>query len=352
MRQRICICIRICIFIFTLLFTDTVCAVYADNNSNSKLTVFLSGDVIEKIQVTLEFENDEPIVFAVPCGITNQNIKYDDKNFLFDFISYEEYSLCVAVPIGKIEYFNIDILNEHNEIYEGITLKGTVTNGEYEMHLSIPVIERKSQWGHYVYQFETYSIVQAHPYSSIAYSKDGRKVLTEELTGKELLLPVSSEQNIDYAYSMARTIKEESSALSIITCILVPVLVCVFQLLYPDENKEKILSIRNIILYLIMLGSAGYAIYLSWNKEVPIWAFVAVLLIFLLCCFLIMRSIIKRWKILKSHSPKIGEESKEKNISIMAIIKKKVNKPVLENKVCVTELSSSKEIGNESEKDK
>lgn len=291
MKRRICICI----LIFFMLFSDTVCIAYADNSLNSKLTIFLSGDIIDKIQVSVEFENDEPIIFAVPCSITNYNIKYDEKNFLFGFKSYENYSLCVVAPVGKADYFSIDISNEHREIYEGITLNGLVTNGEYEMHLSIPIVEHESQKDHYIYQFATYSIVQAHPYSSITYSEDGRKVLMEERTGEELLLsiPAESNDNIVYVYSMARTIQEESSsAFLIITSTIIPLLICILQLLYPDDNKKKVFSIRNIILYLIVLCLMGYAIYLSSTKDVPKWAFVITLLVFLFCIVCIIIKIV------------------------------------------------------------
>lgn len=184
MKQRI----GICILIFFILFNNTECIAYANDSFDSKLTVFLAGDVIERVQVSLAFENNEPIVFAVPCSLTNYNIKYDEKDFLFDFMSYGDYSLCVVAPIGKTYNFNIDISNEHKEIYEGISLKGTVINGEYEMCLNIPIIKRESQWENYVYQFAVYSIIQVYPYSSITYSEDGRKVLTEEPVGEELLL--------------------------------------------------------------------------------------------------------------------------------------------------------------------
>lgn len=152
----------------------------------------------------------------MPCNITNHNTKYDEKNFLFDSIFYKNYSLCVVAPVGEITHFSIEISNEHNEVYEGISLNGTVTNGEYEMFLNVPIptIESKFQTKDYVCQFATYSIIQVHPYSSITYSEDGRKRLTEELTGKELLLPISTGmgEDIVYVYSMSRVIQEESSS--------------------------------------------------------------------------------------------------------------------------------------------
>lgn len=280
---------------FFILFINTVCIAYADNNLNSKLTIFLSGDIIDKIQVSIEFKNDEPIIFAVPCSITNYNIKYDEKSFLFGFKPYEKYSLCVVAPVGEVDYFNIDISNENNEIYEGITLKGIVTNGEYEMQLSIPIVEQETQREHFIYQFATYSIVQAHPYSSITYSEDGRKVLTEGRTGEELLLsiPVGKNDSIDYIYSMARTKQEESSpAFSIFTSTIIPLLICVLQLLYPDDNKRKGFSTRNIILYLIVFCLMGYAIFLSSTKNVPKWTFVITLLVSLFCLACIINKIV------------------------------------------------------------
>lgn len=82
------------------------------------------------------------------------------------------------------------------------------------LNVPIPTIESKFQTKHYVCQFATYSIIQVHPYSSITYSEDGRKRLTEELTGKELLLPISTGmgEDIVYVYSMSRVIQEESSS--------------------------------------------------------------------------------------------------------------------------------------------
>lgn len=58
--------------------------------------------------MSLEFDGDDPVIFAVTCVITNYNIKYDDKNFLFDFVTYESYSLCIAAPVGDSNYFNLN----------------------------------------------------------------------------------------------------------------------------------------------------------------------------------------------------------------------------------------------------
>lgn len=329
MKRRICICILI--LIFFMLFFDTVCIAYADNSLNSKLTIFLSGDIIEKIQVSVEFKNDEPIIFAVPCSITNYNIEYDEKSFLFGFRSYGNYSLCIVAPVGKADHFNIDISNEHNEIYEGITLKGIVTNGEYEMQLNIPIVKQETQMEHYIYQFMTYSIVQVHPYSSITYSEDGRKVLTEERTGEELLLSISTEEkdNIVYVYSMKRTIQEDSSsAFLIITSTIIPLLICILQLLYPDDNKKKVFSFRNIILYLVVLCLMGYAIYLSSTKDVPKWAFVITLLVFIFCIVCIIIKIV----------PSITKDE----------IKKNIRKFKLKKEKHTSELSISQDVTDES----
>lgn len=42
------------VFVFFMLCSNMICIAYANNNADSKLTVFLSGDVIEKIQVNIE----------------------------------------------------------------------------------------------------------------------------------------------------------------------------------------------------------------------------------------------------------------------------------------------------------
>ena len=77
MKQRI----GIFLLIFFILCTNTMLVAYADDGYDSKLTVFLAGDVIEKVQVRLAFENNDPIVFAVPCSMTDYNIKYDERDF-------------------------------------------------------------------------------------------------------------------------------------------------------------------------------------------------------------------------------------------------------------------------------
>lgn len=289
MKQRICICI--CVILVHLIFFNVECTASAYDNINSKLTVYLSGDIIEKVQVNIEFENNDPIVFAVPCKISDYNTKYDNQNFLFDAIFYESYSLCVVAPIGKVSNFNIVISNEHGEIYEGLTVKGTIVNGKYEMSLKIPVIEREERPKNHIYQFSAYSIVQDYQYSSVTYSKDGKKMLTEEVAGEELQLPIPIEksENIIFTYSMNRTVPEESSiGMTIFLSILIPFIILAIQPLI-SVDKKTMFNIKNIVFCLLFLIVFIAEIVLYLIFSLPKWTlFLTIAIaIFVIICILI-----------------------------------------------------------------
>lgn len=254
MKHKISLIIVVCILVLIIMPSNTAHFAHGESNMDSKLIGYLSGDLIEKVQVTLEFENNDPLVFAIPYIITEDNIIFDSENFLFDFATYENYSICVAAPIGKTYHFSLNIMNEHNEIYRRITLQGTIINGEYTMHLNIPIVEREFESKRYIRVYSAYSIVQAFPYSSISYQDDGRKSLTPERAGEELILPMTSANNksFEYSYSMARVVEKESWPESVTIVLFSPLLICIFQLFVSDEGK-KIFGIRNIVLYSIVL---------------------------------------------------------------------------------------------------
>lgn len=285
MKHKISLIIVICILVLIIMPSNVTHIAHAENNTDSKLVVYLSGDIIEKVQVTLEFENNDPLVFAIPCIITEDNIIFDSENFLFDFAAYENYSICVAAPIGKTYHFSLSIMNEHNEIYRGITLQGTIINGEYTMYLNIPIVEREFESKRYIRVFSAYSIVQAFPYSSISYQDDGRKSLTPERAGEELLFPMTSENNksFEYAYSMDRVVQKETWPESVTIVLFSPLVICIFQMLVSDDGKNKVFGIRNIVLYSIVLICMVITVWFRLKFYLALWALIVMLILFLLC---------------------------------------------------------------------
>ncbi len=277
----------ICLIFGVLLSHNTV---YAAEN-DIKMLVYLSGDTIDKIELTIDFSDDKAsyCMFMIPCKVMENNIIYNSDKFFFDYMAFDNYTLRALAPIENEQTCVIQIANTFGEIYQGITLKGSVTNGEYEMKLIIPTSVDEVNGTKYLCEYSQYSVVQDCPFSSLSYLENGKKILTVESPNSEIILDKTGETSITYEYTMKNMKDDESSqSVSVYTTIFVPLLMTIFSVIFGEGEKEGKLRRRNKILYGIIIISSVPVIICSFLFNLPKWIVIATIASYLVCVIVII----------------------------------------------------------------
>ena len=251
-----------------------------------------------KFSANVNFEENGKTahMFMIPCKVTKDNVVYDSKNIFFDSIAYENYSLCIIAPIKDRNICTVEITNKQGEIYQGITLKGIIINGVYEMELVIPIYNNYID-SKYIVEFSSYSIIQNQAFSSVTYSEDGRRTLIEELANSEIELSKKEREPIIYKYSMTNLGDVESSPLFLIlTIIVIPSLMTLFSMIFAEDNKEEKLKLRYKIMYGYIILSIIPLVIIIIKGQLPIWGIVATAVLYILCIVLIIANNFTRLK--------------------------------------------------------
>lgn len=238
----------------------------------SSFLVHLSGAIIDCIDITFEMSSEEslPFAFIVPFKIIDNDIKKIPDSVLFDYQSFEDYSICICAPFMKNTEFKFTFSNDQKGIYNGLTLDGKIHNGDYDLELKIPGVKTNVYIDGMIKKFDEYCIIQDTPFSSLEKSDNGKRISIKEDKDTVIKIPIKSDDDITYRYTFGIVTKvDEYTLISVLVGIILPAFLTLFSVLFSDKDGTEKLRARqvimNVIVFLFIVPTVFY-----WFSDTPI----------------------------------------------------------------------------------